>query len=112
MLALRLAIAAIAVSALLADERSVDADPDVDFSRFRTFAIRRGNINSRKPELNSPLVRHRIEGAIRSELTAKRLSEDESRPDLVVTFRLGAAEQREVQRWPAGRFGRRTRTTT
>ena len=100
------------VPALMADKHSVDADPDTDFSQFRTFSIRQGILTTRKQELNSPLVKQRIEDAIRDQLTAKGLHAEPQGPDLIVNFRLGAADRREVQSWPTGRFGRGRRYET
>ena len=112
MLWIRLAVVLFSVSALLADQHSVDSDPNADFSKYHTFAIRQGNINAKRPELNSPLVRQRLEDAIREQLTNRGLQADPQRPDLIVNFRLGAASKREVQSWPAGRWGRGRRTET
>ena len=109
---LALAILILSVIALRADDHNVDADPNVDFSKFRTFVIRQMNINSKKPELNSPLVRERIADAIRAQLRADGLEPDPQRPDLIVNFRFGAADRREIQSWPAGRFGRARRIET
>ena len=38
---------------LLADSRDVEFDNQVDFSKFKTFTIRDGQITSKQPELNS-----------------------------------------------------------
>ncbi len=105
MFAVRLLIAVILVSPLIADQRTVDSDPHVDFSKFHSFAIRRGNITSKKPQLDSPLIKTHIEDGIRAQLRAKRLEESEQRPDLIVNYRLGSADRREVETWPAGRWG-------
>jgi hypothetical protein len=110
MLILRLAVAILSVSALLADQHSVDADTSADFTKYHTFAIRQGTINSNKPELKSPLVRQKIEDSIREQLTAKGLHADPQSPDLIVNFRFGAADKREVESWPTGRWGRGRRT--
>src|SRR5437867_639270 len=94
---------------LLADSRDVEFDNQVDFSKFKTFTIRDGQITSKQPELNSTLVRKKIEEAVRSQLKSKRLEEADNRPDLFVTYRLGATAAREVQAFPAGRLGLGTR---
>ena len=92
---------------LLADDKNTEFDPKTDFSKFKTFTLRNGQIEAQAPELNSPLVKKKIEDAIRSQLTAKGLMEVEGRPDLVVNFRLGAANRREGERVPAGPLRRR-----
>ena len=94
---------------LLADSRDVEFDNQVDFSKFKTFTIRDGQSTSKQPELNSTLVRKKIEEAVRSQLKSKRLEEADNRPDLFVTYRLGATAAREVQAFPAGRLGLGTR---
>ena len=95
--------------ALLADNRDVDHDPQADFSKFKTFTLREGNINAKAPDLNSPLVRKKIDEAIRTQLASKGLHEVQNQPDLVVTYRLGSAQRREVETYPVGPWGRRRR---
>jgi hypothetical protein len=97
---------------LIADDRNVDYDPQADFSKYKTFIFREGEILTKAPDLNSPLVRKKIDAAIRAQLTAKGLREVENQGDLVVTYRLGAAQRREVQNFPAGRLGRARRVET
>ena len=94
---------------LLADQKEIDSDPQANFLNFKTFTIRQGQIEAKSPELNSPLVRKKIEDSIRSQLVAKGMSEVQNRPDLVVNFRFGAADKRQVASFPAGRWGRRRR---
>jgi len=57
-------------------------------------------------------VRKKIEDSLRSQLQAKGLTEVQNRPDLVVNFRFGAADKRQVESLPAGRWGRRRRVET
>src|SRR5262245_59540186 len=80
---------------LFADDHNIDFDPQTDFSTLKTFTIREGQITAQKPELSGPLVRKLVQ----------------TQPDVVVTFRLGA-DWREVDSFPAGRFGRGRRTET
>ena len=103
---LRFAIIILSVSMLYADKHSVDADKDADYSQFHSFVIRQQVINSKKPELNSPLTKQHIADAIRDQLTAKGLAAGAPQPDLIVNFRFGAADKKEVQSWPVGRWGR------
>src|SRR6185436_7891851 len=97
---------------LRADQKDTDFDPQTDFLKFKTFMLRQGQIESKAPELNSPLVRKKIEDSIRSQLEAKGMTEVQNRPDLVVNFRFGAANKRQVESFPAGRWGRRRRIET
>jgi hypothetical protein len=88
----------------------VESDRDADFTKFRTFAIRDGRLNSKNPSLNSELVRKRIDGDIRKELEAKGLSFVPSGPaDLNIRYTLGAVRRTEVERYPAGWRGWGTR---
>jgi hypothetical protein len=97
---------------LAADDKNIDFDTEADFTKFRTFSIRNGLITAQKPELRGPLVQNKIETALREQLKAKGLTETQAAPDLVVNYRLGASDRREVQRLPAGRRGRLTRLDT
>ena len=97
---------------LLADQKDTDFDPSTDFAKFKTFQIRQGQIETKAPELNSPLTRKKIEDSIRTQLVAKGLREVQNRPDLVVNFRFGAADQRQVASLAAGRWGRGRRLET
>jgi Domain of unknown function (DUF4136) len=97
---------------LRADQKDTDFDPHTDFLKFKTFTLRQAQIDAKTPELNSPLVRKKIEDALRAQLTAKGLTEVQNRPDLVVNFRFGAANRRQVESFPAGRWGRARRIET
>ena len=97
---------------LCADQNNTDFDPKTDFLKFKTFTLRQGQIEAKSPELNSPLVRKKIEDSIRSQLLAKDLTEVQNRPDIAVNFRFGAADKRQVESMPAGRWGRRRRLET
>jgi hypothetical protein len=97
---------------LVADQKDTDFDPATDFLKFKTFMIRQGQVVAKSPELDSLLVRKKIEDSIRSQLLAKGLKEVESRPDLAVNFRFGAADKRQVESFPAGRWGLRRRVET
>src|SRR5207244_2119164 len=80
---------------LRADQKDTDFDPRTDFLKFKTFTLRQAQLEAKSPELNSPIVRKRIEDAIRTQLTARGLTEVQNRPDLVVNFRLGATDKRQ-----------------
>ena len=94
---------------LVADDRNVDFDPSADFSSFKTFTLRDGQVMARAPELKNDLVQKRIADNIRQQLMAKGLTEAPQMGDLVVNWRFGAMNRRDVQTWPAGRWGRATR---
>jgi hypothetical protein len=109
-------ITALALSCVLvvpglafAQKVTVEFDESADFSRFKTFRIGEGQINTRAPALNSELTRKRIENEIRKGLVERGLMEVPGVPDLGVFFRLGAARRTEVETYPAGWRGLGTR---
>jgi len=99
----------LAASSALAQKVTVQFDPAADFSRYKTFAIRGGQLNSRNPALNSELVKKRIEADIAQSLTAKGLTMVAGRADLNVRYTLGAARRTQVEAYPAGWRGLGTR---
>jgi hypothetical protein len=80
----------------------VEFDQAADFSKYKTFAIRRGELNSKNPALSSGLVKKRIEADIERDLTARGLTMVSGPSDLNVTYRLGSAPRAEVETYPAG----------
>jgi len=92
-----------------AQKITMEFDQGADFTRFKTFTIRSGELNSRNPALNSDLVRKQIESDIASNLTAKGLIEVADHPDLNVRYTLGVARKSEVEAYPAGWYGLGTR---
>lgn len=101
-----IALAAITVSA---QKINVEFDRTADFSKYKTFAIRGGQLNSKNPALNSDLIRKQIEQDIARDLAAKGLTQTTRRADLNIRYHLGAARKTQVERYPAGWAGRRTR---
>lgn len=95
--------------AAVAQKIDVEFDQAADFSHYKTFTIRNGQIHSRQPSLNSELVKKRIEHQIRQNLSAKGLTEVEEAPDLNVRYSLGSAGKREIETYPAGWRGWGTR---
>jgi hypothetical protein len=84
---------------------TMEFDQAVDFSRFKTFTIRAGELNSTNPALNSDLVKKQIENDIRRALEARGLEEDSRRFDLNVRYHFGAARKVEREVYPAGWYG-------
>jgi Domain of unknown function (DUF4136) len=94
----------------LAQKIEIESDQTVGFSRFRTFAIRDGRLNSRNPSLNSDLVRKRLDADIQKYLEAKGLAFVPSGPsDLNIRYTLGSVRKAEVEAYPAGWRGWGTR---
>jgi len=105
-----LALGLLVVSAAFAQKIEIEFDQSVDFSKFRTFAIRDGRLNSKNPSLNSELVRKRINADIERYLSAKELVFVASgQADLNVRYTLGAARKTELETYPAGWRGWGTR---
>jgi hypothetical protein len=93
-----------------AQKITMEFDQSADFSRYRTFAIRDGQLNSRNPALGGELVKKQIETDIQNDLTAKGLTMATSgAADLNVRYTFGAARKTEVEAYPAGWYGRGTR---
>ena len=99
----------LAAHGVFAQKITVEFDRDIDFSKYKTFAIRDGQLNSRSPALNSELVKKRIESDIERALTAKGLELTTGRADLNVGYRFGALKKIELERYPAGWYGLGTR---
>jgi hypothetical protein len=69
---------------------TAEFDPAVAFSRYKTFSIRDGVLNSKNPALNSELVKKRIESDIEPDLTAHGLTRTSERGDLNVRYTFGS----------------------
>ena len=87
----------------------VQFDRNAGFSKYKTFAIRDGRLNSRNPALNSGLVKKRFDSDIERYLTARGLTEVSDNPDLNVVYRFGSARKMKVETYPAGWYGWGTR---
>ena len=92
-----------------AQKVTMEFDQSVDFSKYKTFAIRQGELNSKNPVLNSELVRKQIEADIERALQARGLAKASGRSDLNVRYHFGAARKTQVETYPAGWYGLRTR---
>jgi hypothetical protein len=93
-----------------AQKVTVEFDQAADFSHYKTFAIRDGQLNSKNPALNSPLIKKQIEADIEQDLTKRGLTMVPSGPaDLNVRYTFGAARKTEVEAYPAGWYGFGTR---
>ena len=104
-----LAIALLAALGGFAQKIEVEFDQSVDFTKFKTFAIRDGRLNSKNPSLNSELVKKRIEADIEKYLTKKGLEVTPGPSDLNVRYTLGAVRGSQVEAYPAGWRGWGTR---
>jgi len=98
-----------AAQASLAQKITMEFDQGADFGKYKTFAIREGELNSKNPALNSDLVKKQIEADIEKYLTARGLEETSGRSDLNIRYHFGAARKNEIETYPAGWYGLRTR---
>lgn len=101
-----LVLGLLAVASSLGQKVDVEFDESIDFSQFRTFAIRDGGIHSKHPSLNNDVVKKRIVNEIEKRLTEKGLTKASGQPDLNIRYSLGAANRKEVDTYPAGWRGR------
>jgi hypothetical protein len=98
------------IATCLAQKITVEFDQTVDFSKYKTFAIRNGQLNSKNPALNSELTKKQIDADIVRGLTVRGLTMVPSGPsDLNVRYVLGTARRMEVETYPAGWYGMGTR---
>jgi hypothetical protein len=102
-------LSSIAAHAAWAQKVTMEFDRAADFSKYKTFGIRDGQLNSRNPALNSPLIKKQIEADIEHDLTAKGLTRVDGPSDLNVRYTFGSARKTEVEAYPAGWYGFGTR---
>ena len=88
---------------------TTEFDETVDFSKFKTFAIRDGQLRSPNPALNSELTKKHVEAAIERALTANGLMKATGSSDLNVFYTLGSIGRVETETYPTGWRGRGTR---
>ena len=104
-----LIVTLLAAHVAFAQKITMEFDRNADFSKYKTFAIREGQLNSKNPSLNSPLVKKQIEADIEHDLAAKGLTRVTGPSDLNVRYTFGSARKTEVETYPAGWYGLGTR---
>jgi Domain of unknown function (DUF4136) len=104
-----LVLAVLGATLAWAQKITVEFDQAADFTKYKTFAIRDGQLNSRNPALNSELVKKKIEADIARDLTARGLEMTTGRSDLNVRYHFGSVRKAEIERYPAGWRGFGTR---
>jgi hypothetical protein len=93
---------------VFAQKIDMQFDQAVNFSQFKTFAIREGVLNSKNPALSGELIRKRIDANIEKYLGARGLEfAGTGKPDLNVRYTLGAVRKAEIEAYPAGWWGTR-----
>ena len=105
-----LAFGLLAVQGVRAQKVTMEFDQSIDFSKYKTFAIRDGRLNSANPILSGDLVKKQIETDIENDLTKKGLTMVADGPaDLNVRYTFGAVRKAEFEAYPAGWYGWGTR---
>jgi hypothetical protein len=104
-----LLVTLLAAGGAWAQKVTVEFDQAIDFSKYKSFAIRDGQLNSRNPALNSELVKKRLDADIERNLEARGLMKVTGRSDLNVRYRFGSAPRTELEAYPAGWRGLGTR---
>src|SRR5260370_511455 len=97
------------VHGAFAQKVTMEFDQSVDFSKYKTLAIRDGELNSKNHALNSDLVKKQIDADIKRDLQARGLTQVSGPSDLNVRYHFGAARKTQVETYPAGWYGLRTR---
>ena len=104
-----LLLAFLAVPMAFAQKITVEFDQAADFSHYKTFAIRDGQLNSKNPALNNELVKKQIEADLVRDLMARGLEMTTGKSDLNVRYHFGSARKSEIESYPAGWRGFGTR---
>jgi len=104
-----LALSGIFVPGAFAQKITTEFDQGVDFGKFKTFAVRNGQLNSRSPALNRELTKKRVEAEIERALIARGLTKATGSSDLNVFFTFGSLRRVETETYPAGWRGLGTR---
>jgi len=94
-------------AAASAQKVTTEFDDTVDFGKFKTFAVRDGQMNSAAPALNSDLTKKRITTAIERGMTARGLTKTDGPSDLNVFFTLGSSGVLKSEVVPGRRGGAR-----
>jgi len=95
--------AALFTPALFAQKIQTEFDQAADFSKFKTFVLRPGRINSPNPSLNNEIVKKQLDADVQKYLEMSGLTPVGSgQPDLVVRYRLGTPRAVETEVYPAG----------
>jgi hypothetical protein len=102
---LAVALSAAMATAAFAQKVTTEFDDTVDFSKFKTFAVRNGDMRSPSPVLNSELTKKRVQTAIERAMTAKGLTQTTGPSDLNVFFMLGSRGVLERDEGPGGPRG-------
>ena len=91
---------AVCIPALvLAQKTSFDYDKTADFSKFKTYAFKDGT------KVGDPLIDKRIVASLQTELAAKKLTANETNPDIVVVYHVAFDKQKDITTFSSGYGG-------
>jgi len=82
-----------------AQKTSFDYDKMADFAKFKTYAFKDGT------KVGDPLIDKRIVTALETELAAKGLSKNDTKPDLVVVYHVAFDKQKDITAYNTGGYG-------
>jgi len=97
-------------AAAAAQKVTVEIDPAADFHKYKTFAIREGQLRSPSPVLNSELTKKRLESELERALERRGLARTAGPADLNVSYIFGSMHHTETEYSPGVRRNR-TRST-
>jgi len=82
-----------------AQKTSFDYDKMADFAKFKTYAFKDGT------KVGDPLIDKRIVTALETELAAKGLTKNDTKPDLVVVYHVAFDKQKDITAYNTGGYG-------
>jgi hypothetical protein len=83
----------------LAQKTSFDFDKAADFSKFKTYALKDGT------KVGDALIDKRIVAAIETELAAKGLIRNDSKPDMAVVYHVAFDKQKDITAYNTAGYG-------
>jgi hypothetical protein len=90
------AVALLLPSLALAQKTSYDYDKATNFAAYRTYALKDGT------KVGNSLIDNRIVEAIESEMAAKGLTKDDTKPDVFVTYHMAFDKEKDITAWSSG----------
>jgi hypothetical protein len=93
------ALVLLAPALALAQKTSFDFDKTIDFSRYKSYALKDGT------KVGQPLIDNRIVAAMEEQLKAKGLTRNDSAPDIVVVYHVAFDKQKDITTFSSGGYG-------
>lgn len=101
-----LALTLVSSVGLLAGIES-DYNHAYDFSSAKTYAWRPDTLKQKDGSLQNSIVDSRVRQEVDRQMAAKGFTLNDSKPDVILTYRLGARERTSVTYFPSGGWGYR-----